>query len=374
MTKNSMSYGMDIFAFLTYVVLWGGCLLAWRAFFQCFGILDKPGKDVPQRDPVPTLQWISVIIAFFFLLFVSKHIFDLAYLWKEFMWLFVWWGIIAIVSIIDEMGYLIDKKYSLSAAMRFGVQLLVAAWAWWFSWIWLEILQIPGIGALELSGFTSLLATLARFVLFINAINRFDGIYGLATWMSSIGFLTIFLLLALVVFPTYDFMTFERSELLLRVQIIASVLFVISLLGTIMEYKPRWLMRDVGTMFFGFSLWYLSLLWWAKIGTMIVVLALPLFDAIRVILDRWKNKKNPLKWDYSHLHYRLLWLGWSRWEVRCFIWWWSLFFMMIMLLLQTDSIGKLIIFFVMAALFFGINAYLYRYKWYESNYTPKLPK
>ncbi|MBP7848154.1 hypothetical protein KA013_02945 [Patescibacteria group bacterium] len=53
---------------------------------------------------------------------------------------------------------------------------------------------------------------------------------------------------------------------------------------------------------------------------MIVVLALPLFDAVRVLIDRLhKQKKNPFKGDYSHLHYRLLALGWNRNEVRIFI-------------------------------------------------------
>jgi hypothetical protein len=49
-------------------------------------------------------------------------------------------------------------------------------------------------------------------------------------------------------------MSYERSELLIRVQIISLILFVLSLLGTMMEYRPWGVMRDVGVMFFGFSL------------------------------------------------------------------------------------------------------------------------
>ena len=354
----------------TYVIVWALCMVIWRSIFSALGILDKPGKDVPKRDPVPTLQWVTIIVTFALLLLLSKVLLDLDYIGNEFLWLFIWGWIIAVVAIIDEMWYLVDKKYSLSAWVRFLVQLLVAWWAWWFSGVGVEVINIPWLPVLELSGFTSLLATLGRFVLFINSINWFDGIYGLATGMSSIWFLTIFLLLWVVVFPSFEFMSYDRSELLLRVKIIAFILFVVSCLWTMMEYKPWWLMRDVWTMFFGFSLWYLSLLWWAKIGTMIVVLALPLFDAVWVIADRRKQGKNPLKGDYSHLHYRLLSLGWNRNEVRVSIRWWSLFFMMIMLLLGTDRTAKLIVFFAMAAIFFWINIYLFRVKWRSTNYIP----
>lgn len=65
---------------------------------------------------------------------------------------------------------------------------------------------------------------------------------------------------------------------------------------------------------------YIALLGGAKIGTVIVVLALPLFDAVWVIVDRIKRQKNPLKGDFTHLHFRLMALGWNRDEVRVFIW------------------------------------------------------
>jgi len=360
---------MDRFMFVSYLLIWALWLFLGRSVFLWLGILDKPGKDVPKRNPVPTLQWVSVIGTFILLLFFTKEMLDLSY-GREFLGLFVGWGLIALVAIIDEMWYLIDKKYALSAWIRFAIQIAVAVGARYFSGVGVEVIHIPGLQALELSGFTSLLATVGRFVLFINAINWFDGIYGLASGMSSIGFLTIFLLLLLVVFPGYEFMSLERNELLLRVKIMSLVLFVVSLLGTIMEYKPWWLMRDVGTMFLWFALWYLSLLWWAKIWTIVVVLALPLFDAVRVIIDRYVRGKNPLKGDYSHLHYRLLWLGRNRAEVRWFIRGWSLFFMTIMLLLWTDRISKLIIFCCMAFIFFAINIYLYWIKWLPAHYTP----
>lgn len=87
-------------------------------------------------------------------------------------------------------------------------------------------------------------------ILCINAINRFDGIYGQASGVSSIGFLTIFLLIQFVVFREYTQFTDANMQILLFVKNISFVLFVIALVSTFVEYKPLGLVRDVGIMFF----------------------------------------------------------------------------------------------------------------------------
>jgi UDP-GlcNAc:undecaprenyl-phosphate/decaprenyl-phosphate GlcNAc-1-phosphate transferase len=73
-------------------------------------------------------------------------------------------------------------------------------------------------------------------------------------------------------------------------------------------------------------------------------------------------KKNPLKGDYTHLHHRLLGLGRNRKEIRAFVWIWSLIMMVLMLLQGTDRFNKVVIFGMMALVFFGINFYLFKVK------------
>jgi UDP-N-acetylmuramyl pentapeptide phosphotransferase/UDP-N-acetylglucosamine-1-phosphate transferase len=216
------------------------------------------------------------------------------------------------------------------------------------------------------------LLTVAWYLMFVNAINRFDGVYGLASWLSSIGFFTIVLLIELVVFTQYPDMLPERAILLTWVSRMWMLLGSLSLIALVMEWKPFGLMRDVGTMFLWFSLAYLALLGWAKIWIMIVVLALPLFDAIWVIIDRLhRRKKHPFKWDYSHLHYRLLALWRNRNEVRVVLLGLSLCMLILMLLLDDDRMAKVIVFALVALVFFGVNGYMYRIKWLEVEYTPK---
>jgi len=73
-------------------------------------------------------------------------------------------------------------------------------------------------------------------------------------------------------------------------------------------------------------------------------------------------KKNPMKGDYKHLHHRLLGLGWSRVEVRAFVWIFSFVMMVLMLMQEANRVNKIVIFVLMALLFFGVNTYLFLYK------------
>jgi UDP-GlcNAc:undecaprenyl-phosphate GlcNAc-1-phosphate transferase len=141
------------------------------------------------------------------------------------------------------------------------------------------------------------------------------------------------------------------------------VFAVVSFVYTIVEYKPYGLLRDAGVMVYWFALAYLSLLGWAKIGTIMVALSLPIFDAIWVICHRiFVLRKNPMKGDYTHLHHRLLALGRSRVELRRFIRLWSVVMMILILLQWTNRLNKAIIFILFALIYFGVNAYVFWYK------------
>ncbi len=339
--------------------------------FEKLHIMDKPWRDVPKRKPVPTLQGVVLLITFFILIALYAPEFLSFAKTNPFFGLLVGAVVLWGVALTDELGRLVHPRYRISPAIRMAIQIVVALIAWAISGVGITEFSLPGGEMIQFSLINQIVLTIARYLLFTNAINRFDGIYGLASWMSSIGFLTIFLLIEFVVFVAYPEMSEAKAYLLGWVSEFAMILFVVALLAAIIEFKPSGLLRDVGTMFLWFSLAYLSLLWGAKIGTMIVVLALPLFDAVRVLIDRLhKQKKNPFKGDYSHLHYRLLALGWNRNEVRVFIRWFSLFFMILMLLQGDDRIDKVVIFVLMAVIFFGVNRYLFRVKKLPSKYEP----
>ena len=325
--------------------------------FRWLKILDKPGNDLKNtRKPVPTIQGIFVYVGFFL---------TVALLFPQYLHNNLFWGLlfgslpIVIFELFEELNYIGKISFKIPPSLR-----LIGHIAWALLAVRIgsfgpqEIIingQIRAIPQWLLAG-----GFVCRSILCINAINRFDGIYGQASGVSSIGFLTIFLLIEFVVFKHYTNFTEINMQTLLFVKNMSFVLFCISLVSTVVEYKPLGLVRDVGIMFFWFSLAYLSVVGWAKVGTLIVALSLVIFDAIWVWLWRiFVMKKNPLKGDYTHLHHRLLGLWRTRKEVRGFVWIWSLVMMIFILIQWTDRSNKIIIFTVMAMVFFGINYYLF---------------
>lgn len=325
--------------------------------FRRLHILDKPGNDLKNtRKPVPTIQWIFVYVGFFV---------SIAVLFPQYLHNNLFWGLIlgslpiVVFELLEELNYIGKLSFKIPPSLRLIGHIAGALLAVYIGSFGPQEIIINGhIRAIPqwlLAG-----GFVIWSILCINAINRFDGIYAQASGVSSVGFLTIFLLIQFVVFRHYTNFTDLNMQTLLFVKNISFVLFCISLVATVVEYKPLGLVRDVGIMFFGFSLAYLSVVGWAKVGTLIVALSLVIFDAIWVWLWRmFVMKKNPLKWDYTHLHHRLLGLWRNRKEVRWFVWIWS-FIMMIFILIQwTDRSNKLIIFTVMALVFFWINYYLF---------------
>lgn len=70
----------------------------------------------------------------------------------------------------------------------------------------------------------------------------------------------------------------------------------------------------------GFLLATLSILSTTKVGTLIVVLGIPLIDAFYTILRRILTGRSPVWGDRGHLHHRLLDLGWDKRRIAVFYW------------------------------------------------------
>lgn len=98
----------------------------------------------------------------------------------------------------------------------------------------------------------------------------------------------------------------------------------------------------------GFLLGILAILSFGKIGTAIVILAIPMIDAIYSILRRLKNKQSPFKADWGHFHHRLLEVGWGRRRIAVFYWIVSLVLGIASLFLE--GIEKLLAFITIAIL------------------------
>ena len=70
----------------------------------------------------------------------------------------------------------------------------------------------------------------------------------------------------------------------------------------------------------GFMLAVLSILATAKVGTLFMVLGIPLIDASFVMMQRILKGKSPVWGDAGHLHHKLLKLGWGKRRIAMFYW------------------------------------------------------
>lgn len=70
----------------------------------------------------------------------------------------------------------------------------------------------------------------------------------------------------------------------------------------------------------GFYLALLGILSFAKLGTALLVLGIPMLDAVATLIRRLGTKKSPVRADRGHLHHRLLDLGWSKPTIALFYW------------------------------------------------------
>ncbi len=70
----------------------------------------------------------------------------------------------------------------------------------------------------------------------------------------------------------------------------------------------------------GFLLGTLAILSAAKVGAMIMVLGLPMMDAVLVIIKRLREGRSPVWGGREHLHHYLLDAGWSKKQIAVFYW------------------------------------------------------
>ena len=70
----------------------------------------------------------------------------------------------------------------------------------------------------------------------------------------------------------------------------------------------------------GFLLAILGILSYGKVGTALLVLGIPMVDAMYTLIRRIGTKRSPVWADRGHLHHRLLDLGWGKRKIALFYW------------------------------------------------------
>ena len=198
---------------------------------------------------------------------------------------------------------LYDDVRGAGAGLKLTIQLGVGL-GLWLCGVRVELLGLPGLGAVQL-GLFSLPVTLLWIAGVINAMNLIDGLDGLAGGVAFFALLSSFIV-ALV--------RGEATMALLSAALAGSVLGFL-----VYNFNPASIfMGDTGSMFLGFILAAGSVQTSQKASTAVallvplVALGLPITDTLLAIGRRAASGRPIFSADREHIHHRLLALGLSQ--------------------------------------------------------------
>ena len=150
----------------------------------------------------------------------------------------------------------------------------------------------------------SLVFMLVWMTVVMNAINWADGMDGLAGGTVLIAAITIFVLAL-------------RPEVLQPPIAIIAIVLAGSVAGFLLFNVPpaRIVAGTSGAFFMGYVLAVVAIVAGAKVGTTLMVLAVPLVDAAWVAVARLRRHASVFDGDQGHVHHRLLRRGWHVWQI-----------------------------------------------------------
>ena len=147
---------------------------------------------------------------------------------------------------------------------------------------------------------SALVGIVAWVILIMNALNWVDGTDGLMPGIAAFSFATIFLLAL-------------RPEVNQpAIAILSLTLLGLSLGLLFFNWYPAKIIAGTGGAYFlGFALATLALYAGTKVATLLMVLAIPVFDALFVLVRRLIGGRSLFLPDKAHLHHLLLARGWQ---------------------------------------------------------------
>ncbi|MDX2162552.1 MAG: MraY family glycosyltransferase [bacterium] len=207
-------------------------------------------------------------------------------------------GLVGGSTIIFIVGIL-DDIFEFPSLPQFMGQYLAAAFAIIFQ-IFIQYVSNPFTGQ-QTDPFPPLVTVSLSFfwlVGMMNTMNWLDGLDGLAGGVAVIAGLMLFINSAFRIQPA------QTSVSLLHLALVGAALgFVVH------NFYPARIIMGGGAPYLGFLLASLSIIGGAKMATILLVMGLPLVDAVWQVVLRARQGRNPFRGDRGHLHFQLLDMG-----------------------------------------------------------------
>ena len=132
------------------------------------------------------------------------------------------------------------------------------------------------------------------------------------------------------------------------------------------NYYPQKIMPGYGGgALAGFLLGIISILSFGKVGTAILILSIPMIDAIYTMIRRLKKRRSPFRADWGHFHHRLMEIGWGKRRIALFYWLIALILGVASLFLK--GIEKLVVFMVIGLLLLSFMIIIEKIKKQRNN-------
>lgn len=253
-------------------------------------------------------------------------------------------GAILILGVMDDLKQLSWKSQLFA---QFAIVLFVYVMG-----VRLQYVTNPLGGILLLDNgigyIVGLLISIVWIIFIMNAMNWVDGVDGVAGGITFIGAVTVF------------FLSLRPDVNQPPIGIITAA-FIGSLVAfMILNFHPAKILAGTsGSMFMGFILAIMAIFAGAKIATTLLVLTVPIVDALWVIGERFKAGDSIFSADRRHLHFKLIELGWSSWRICLF--YYGITSLVAVVALNTNAFGK-VIGFMFIALFMLIALFAIRRK------------
>lgn len=269
---------------------------------QLKNVVDIPDARKLQKHPVPVLGGLSV----FFGIIVAM-VFCQVFFGSSSLYTFL--GIMAIMLFVGT----IDDIITLSPTFRLVIEIIVVLlFIYGTGW---SINDFHGLfGIYVIPQYLAVPLTVLASVGIINAVNMIDGVDGL---MSGFG------ILVSLIFAFFFFKAGDMS--MTAMAVIATGALIPFFVYNVVGHKSKMYLGDGGSLMIGtmMALFVISILKENSLCSLAVeerfglvpftlaLLSLPVFDTLRVMLMRIRDKKSPLSADRNHLHHMFVDLGYS---------------------------------------------------------------
>ncbi|NGG25395.1 undecaprenyl/decaprenyl-phosphate alpha-N-acetylglucosaminyl 1-phosphate transferase, partial [Staphylococcus aureus] len=258
------------------------------AISKRLNLVDKPNFRKVHTKPISVMGGTVILFSFLIGIWIGHPI------EAEIKPLIIGAIIMYVLGLVDDIY---DLKPYIKLAGQIAAALVVA-----FYGVTIDFISLP-MGTTIHFGFLSIPITVIWIVAITNAINLIDGLDGLASGVSAIGLITI------------GFIAILQANIFITM--ICCVLLG-SLIGFLFyNFHPaKIFLGDSGALMIGFIIGFLSLLGFKNITIIalffpIVILAVPFIDTLFAMIRRVKKGQHIMQADKSHLHHKLLALGYT---------------------------------------------------------------